>query len=74
MLYDEQVNSALGKQNVAYIMAHEVAHQWFGNLVTPHWWSDLWLKEGFASFMGYVSVNEVNKCFCFLINTYFILI
>ena len=59
MLYDPMVSSASGKQNVAYVIAHEIAHQWFGNLVTPHWWSDLWLKEGFASYMGYIALEEV---------------
>nr|XP_012234185.1 PREDICTED: thyrotropin-releasing hormone-degrading ectoenzyme-like [Linepithema humile] len=42
---------------VADIAAHEVAHQWFGNLVTPKWWDDVWLKEGFSSFFGYLALS-----------------
>ncbi|KAM0725616.1 Aminopeptidase N [Formica fusca] len=42
---------------VASIAAHEVAHQWFGNLVTPKWWDDVWLKEGFSSFFGYLALS-----------------
>ncbi|CAL4088040.1 unnamed protein product, partial [Meganyctiphanes norvegica] len=59
MLYDKLLSSASQKMNVGYVMAHELAHQWFGNLVTPAWWSDLWLKEGFASYMGYVALDAV---------------
>lgn len=45
---------------MAIVIAHELAHQWFGNLVTPDWWSDLWLNEGFASYIEYVGVNHVS--------------
>lgn len=43
----------------SYVMAHEIAHQWFGNLVTPVWWDDLWLNEAFASWLGYKIAQEI---------------
>ena len=58
MLVDESTSQS-GKQWVAEVVAHELAHQWFGNLVTMQWWTDLWLNEGFASWIGVLAVDQL---------------
>ncbi|XP_050301023.1 puromycin-sensitive aminopeptidase [Anthonomus grandis grandis] len=57
LLVDPQNTSAVSKQWIALVVGHELAHQWFGNLVTMEWWTHLWLNEGYASFVEFLCVN-----------------
>lgn len=59
LLVDPKNTSLHLKQYVANVVAHELTHQWFGNLVTMKWWNDLWLNESFASWMSYLAVDEI---------------
>ena len=59
LLVDPANTSLSIKQYVASVVAHELTHQWFGNLVTMRWWTDLWLNEGFATWMSYLAVDNL---------------
>ncbi|KAJ8143920.1 hypothetical protein OY671_002974 [Metschnikowia pulcherrima] len=59
LLYSAANSDPSYKQKVAYVVAHEIAHQWFGNLVTMQWWDELWLNEGFATWVGFYAVDRL---------------
>ncbi len=59
LLFDPVNSAANTRQRIAEIIAHEMAHMWFGDLVTMEWWDDLWLNESFASWMGNKAVDHI---------------
>src|SRR5258708_454610 len=59
LLVDEKKTSVSSKELIAEVIAHEIAHQWFGNLVTMEWWTHLWLNEGFASYVPYLVLDKL---------------
>ncbi len=60
LLFDPKNSSTDTKQDIFAVIAHEMAHQWFGDLVTMAWWDNLWLNEGFASWMGSKCTDHFN--------------
>lgn len=59
LLYNNKISTEHSKEFIAIIIAHELTHQWFGDYVTPIWWSYLWLKEGFATYFEYHIMDKV---------------
>jgi len=60
LLSDPKMTSISNKRYIAMVVAHELSHQWFGNLVTMKWWNNLWLNESFANLMEYVAVDALH--------------
>lgn len=63
LLYDEHSTSDVAKQSIASVIIHELTHMWFGNMVTPEWWSYLWLSEAFARYFQYFGTAQVIAIF-----------
>ncbi|CAO3614306.1 unnamed protein product [Cunninghamella blakesleeana] len=59
LLFNEKASSVQFKKHVAYVVCHELAHQWFGNLVTMQWWNELYLNEAFATWVGWLATDHL---------------
>ncbi|XP_068743782.1 glutamyl aminopeptidase-like [Montipora capricornis] len=60
LLLKEGITSESTRESITRLVAHEVAHQWFGNIATMEWWTDLWLNEGFATYVSVIGTQHLN--------------
>ncbi|XP_041970213.1 membrane alanyl aminopeptidase-like [Aricia agestis] len=61
LLYEEGETNSQDKMYIGTIISHELAHKWFGNLITCRWWDNVWINEGFASYFEYFAIDGVDK-------------
>jgi aminopeptidase N len=59
LLYKDEAITLGKKTEQMVVVLHELAHMWFGDLVTMKWWNDLWLNESFATYMSYLALSEI---------------
>lgn len=69
LLYNKNESTTKSKEEILTIIAHELTHQWFGNLVTCNWWEHTWLNEGFARYLQNYIPHLVSKINCLTSST-----
>lgn len=60
MILNETETIMSNEHYAGTLVSHELAHKWFGNLITCYWWSNTWINEGYASYFGYIATNAVS--------------